>query len=59
MRSWTATSTAGSRGLDRLDTQTRTMQAEVDVANPSGMLLPGMYAEVSLERSDRACPGAD
>jgi RND family efflux transporter MFP subunit len=33
----------------RLDTQTRTMQAEVDVANPSGLLLPGMYAEVALE----------
>lgn len=33
----------------RLDTQTRTMQAEVDVANPSGVLLPGMYAEVTVE----------
>jgi RND family efflux transporter MFP subunit len=33
----------------RLDTQTRTMQAEVDIANPSGVLLPGMYAEVTLQ----------
>ena len=37
-----------ARFADALDMQTRTMHTEVDVANPSGALLDGMYAEVSL-----------
>jgi RND family efflux transporter MFP subunit len=38
-----------ARFASRLDTATRTMVTEVDVSNPSGVLMPGMYAEVSLE----------
>jgi len=30
-----------------LDVKTRTMPVELDVANPSGRLAPGMYAEVA------------
>jgi RND family efflux transporter MFP subunit len=32
----------------KLDLSTRTMNTEVDVANPSLLLIPGMYAEVNL-----------
>ena len=38
-----------ARFASRLDTATRTMVTEVDVLNPAGVLMPGMYAEVSLE----------
>jgi RND family efflux transporter MFP subunit len=38
-----------ARFASRLDTATRTMVAELDVPNPAGVLMPGMYAEVSLE----------
>jgi RND family efflux transporter MFP subunit len=38
-----------ARFASRLDTATRTMVAELDVANQAGVLMPGMYAEVSLE----------
>src|SRR5580700_8529469 len=36
--------------------ETRTMHTEVDVPNPSGMLLPGLYAEatLTLEKKDDA-----
>jgi RND family efflux transporter MFP subunit len=36
--------------------ETRTMHTEVDVPNPSGMLLPGLYAEatITLEKKDDA-----
>jgi RND family efflux transporter MFP subunit len=38
----------------RLDTATRTMEAEVDVQNPGGAIKPGMYgyASLRLERKD-------
>jgi RND family efflux transporter MFP subunit len=32
-----------------LDRQTRTMETEIDVLNPDATLMPGMYAETSLE----------
>src|SRR5579872_5116808 len=36
------------RFADKLSLQTRTMDTEVDVDNPSLVLVPGMYAEVNL-----------
>jgi len=33
----------------RLDPETRNMRTEVDLPNPSGVLYPGMYAQVTLE----------
>jgi RND family efflux transporter MFP subunit len=38
-----------ARKANKVDTATRTMTTEVDVANPSGVILPGMYAEVALQ----------
>jgi RND family efflux transporter MFP subunit len=37
-----------TRFTDSLDTSTRTMQVEIDVANPHYHLQPGMYADVHL-----------
>jgi len=37
-----------SRFANRLDSETRTMLVEVDVKNPTGELLPGMYADASI-----------
>jgi RND family efflux transporter MFP subunit len=37
-----------ARFAARLDPSTRTMITEVDVPNPTGVILPGMYAEVEL-----------
>jgi RND family efflux transporter MFP subunit len=37
-----------ARFADKLSLATRTMDTEVDVPNPSGVLIPGMYAEVNL-----------
>lgn len=37
-----------TRYADTLDMSTRTMNTEVDVPNPKGALIPGMYAEVHL-----------
>jgi len=37
-----------TRFADSLNTSTRTMDTEVDVPNPDGTLVPGMYAEVRL-----------
>ena len=37
-----------ARFSDKLSYQTRTMDTEVDVPNPSLVLIPGMYAEVNL-----------
>jgi RND family efflux transporter MFP subunit len=37
-----------ARFADALDLQTRTMHTEVDVENPKGTLVEGMYADVSL-----------
>ncbi len=44
-----------TRTANSIDLSTRTLLAEVDVANPGGILLPGMYAQVELV-SDRAHP---
>lgn len=49
-----------SRFADQVDTATRTMHTEVDVPNPKGELVPGMYATASLvlnnERNALAVP---
>jgi RND family efflux transporter MFP subunit len=37
-----------ARFSDKVSTATRTMETEVDVPNPSLILIPGMYAEVNL-----------
>jgi RND family efflux transporter MFP subunit len=37
-----------ARFADRLDSDTRTMHVEVDVANPSLAIVPGMFANASL-----------
>jgi RND family efflux transporter MFP subunit len=42
-----------ARFSNQLSLQTRTMNTEVDVPNPSLVLVPGMYAEVNLSLSQR------
>ena len=42
-----------ARFADQLSMQTRTMDTEVDVENPSLVLVPGMYAEVDLSMAQR------
>jgi len=42
-----------ARFTDKLNSSTRTMDTEVDVPNPSLVLIPGMYAEVDLTLSQR------
>jgi RND family efflux transporter MFP subunit len=42
-----------SRFADSLDTQTRTMETEIDFENKNGKLLPGMYTETELQLADR------
>ena len=42
-----------ARFADKIQPSTRTMDTEVDVANPSLTLIPGMYAEVSLRVDER------
>jgi multidrug efflux pump subunit AcrA (membrane-fusion protein) len=44
-----------TRTSDSLDAQSRTLLTEVDVENPKGVLLPGMYAMVSFV-TDRIDP---
>jgi multidrug efflux pump subunit AcrA (membrane-fusion protein) len=44
-----------TRTSSSLDAQSRTLLTEVDVENPKGVLLPGMYATVSF-KTDRADP---
>jgi multidrug efflux pump subunit AcrA (membrane-fusion protein) len=44
-----------TRTSDSLDAQSRTLLTEVDVENPKGVLLPGMYATVSFV-TDRIDP---
>jgi RND family efflux transporter MFP subunit len=41
------------RFADKLNLSTRTMDTEVDVPNPSLVLIPGMYAEVDLTLHER------
>jgi RND family efflux transporter MFP subunit len=51
-----------SRAANALDPATRTMLAEIQVPNPDGSLLPGMYVQVSLEATRKDPPlllGAD
>ena len=43
-----------ARFADRVQLSTRTMDTEVDVPNPSGVLVPGMYAEVNLTTDQRS-----
>ncbi len=38
-----------ARFSEKVSTATRTMETEVDVPNPSLLLIPGMYAEVDLQ----------
>src|SRR5580658_8973009 len=42
-----------ARFSDKVDESTRTMKTEVDVLNPSLVLIPGMYAEVDLTTEQR------
>jgi RND family efflux transporter MFP subunit len=42
-----------ARFEDRVDESTRTMKTEVDVLNPTLVLIPGMYAEVNLTTEQR------
>jgi RND family efflux transporter MFP subunit len=42
-----------SRFADSLDSQTRTMETEIDFDNRDGKLIPGMYAETVLGLADR------
>jgi RND family efflux transporter MFP subunit len=42
-----------ARFEDKVDQSTRTMKTEVDVQNPSLLLVPGMYAEVDLTTDQR------
>ena len=42
-----------SRFASLLDSQTRTMETEIDFENPDGRLLPGMYAETVLQLAER------
>ncbi len=42
-----------ARFEDKLSLETRTMNTEVDVPNPSLLLMPGMYAEVDLTLAQR------
>lgn len=43
-----------ARSAGKVDRSTRTMMTEVDVPNPSGVILPGMYAEVTLHLEKRS-----
>ncbi len=42
-----------ARFADKVDESTRTMKTEVDVLNPTLVLIPGMYAEVDLTTEQR------
>jgi len=42
-----------SRFASALDSQTRTMETEIDFENRDGRLLPGMYAETVLQLAER------
>ncbi len=44
-----------ARTAHALDPSSRTLQAEIDVPNPDGMLMPGMYAEAKI-LLDRSAP---
>ena len=40
-----------TRTANALDPATRTLLTEVQVPNPAGVLMPGMYAQVDLSQS--------
>jgi membrane fusion protein (multidrug efflux system) len=42
-----------SRLAGALDAKSKTMQVELDIANPEGRIKPGMYAKVTIEISSR------
>lgn len=42
-----------ARFSDQVEFDTRTMYAEIDVPNPDGVLVPGMYAEATLTLDQR------
>ncbi len=42
-----------TRFADKLSPSTRTMDTEIDVANPNSVMVPGMYAEVRLGLEQR------
>jgi RND family efflux transporter MFP subunit len=42
-----------SREADRVDSATRTMMTEVDIANPNGRIVPGMYAAATLTLEEK------
>jgi RND family efflux transporter MFP subunit len=42
-----------TRHADSVQMATRTMDTQVDIPNPDGSLVPGMYAEVHLHLADR------
>ena len=42
-----------SRFTGRLDSATRTMETEVDLKNPGGVILPGMYGYASIQIDSR------
>ena len=42
-----------SRSSNTLDPTSRTMQVEIDIANQSGKIKPGMYAKVQLNATNR------
>jgi RND family efflux transporter MFP subunit len=43
-----------ARFADKVTQDTRTMDTQVDVPNPSGVLIPGMFAEVNLTLDQRS-----
>jgi multidrug efflux pump subunit AcrA (membrane-fusion protein) len=45
-----------ARTAQAFDASTRTLLTEVDVVNPDGLLLPGMYAQTSLKFDRAAAP---
>jgi RND family efflux transporter MFP subunit len=42
-----------ARYSGKVDTATRTMKAEVDVPNPNGKFIPGMYASVRMPLEEK------
>jgi RND family efflux transporter MFP subunit len=46
-----------TRTATAIDPATRTMRVEIDLPNPEGTLLPGMYANVTLRPAPRPTAG--
>jgi len=45
-----------SRTADSLDSVTRTLRTEIDIPNPDGALMPGMYLQVKLAMAGKTAP---